>query len=179
MTDDTATEFDTDPDIVDLDASGPADDLSDIEPDEYQAAAEILAQEAAQAQETTADDEPDLDPRDQKYRQRLRDAEAENDRLHGLVEAMQADEVARLAAAQLADPADLFRDGLTVAALCGDDGRVDPARVDAAIHEVLQAHSHWAAPVAAYRGPLHSGATPIPLVPPSKKFADAFTPTSE
>ncbi|SUA03103.1 Uncharacterised protein [Mycolicibacterium fortuitum] len=173
MTDDTAT------DIVDLNAPEAADDLSDLTADDYQAAAEILALEAAQAQETAEDDGRALSPRDQRYRQRLRDAEAENDRLRGLVDAMQADEVARLAAAKLADPGDLFRDGLTVADLCDDGGRVDPARVDGAITEVLQQHPHWAAPVAAYRGPLHSGATPIPLEPPSKKFADAFTPASE
>ncbi|MEN3223390.1 hypothetical protein PUR22_21335 [Mycolicibacterium porcinum] len=175
MTDDTPTEIDAAPDIVDLDGSAAVDDLSDLEPDDYRRAAELMAEQADQGQQDATDAEPDLDPRDQRYRQRWRSAQADVDRLRALVEAMQADEVARLAAGRLADPTDLFRDGATVANLCDDDGRVDPARVDAAIHEVLQAHPHWAL-LSPYRGPLRSGAAPIRLEPPNKTFADAFTP---
>ncbi|MDV3130011.1 hypothetical protein M1247_34265 [Mycobacterium sp. 21AC1] len=178
MTDDTTTQLDADPDG--LDGSAAADDLSDLSEDDYATAAEIIAQEATPTQDDTSDAAPDLDARDQKYRQRLRAAEAENDRLHGLVEAMQADEIHRLAAGKLADPADLLRDGATVADLLDDDGHVDPARVDGAINEVLQGHPHWAAPAAPYRGPLLSGATSIQFDRPTKKFAEAFAPpTSE
>jgi hypothetical protein len=165
------------------------DDLG-LSREDYAAAAETMAEEAAQGRENAASDEstdedstddgtPETDGRDDKYRARLRDAEAENDRLNSLVESMLNDEVARLAAPRLADAADLFRDGLTVADLCDQTGRVDPARVERAADALLSEHPHWRAPVAPYRGPLRSGSTSVPFDGPGKSFASAFAPKPE
>jgi hypothetical protein len=108
----------------------------------------------------------------------LRDSEAENERLRGTIEAMQRAEVARLASAsgRLADASDLFRDGAALADMCGEDGRVDPARVDSAVDGVLEQHPHWQAARLPYRGALHSGATSVRFEQPTKKFVDAFQP---
>lgn len=130
----------------------------------------------ADAFSPVAKDEPEPADRDGRYRARLRDSEAENERLRDTIAALQAAEVNRLAAAKLADPDDLFRDGAALADLCDDDGRVDPSKVDAAVNGVLAAHPHWRQPLAPVRGPLLSGATSVKLEPPSKSFVDAFAP---
>jgi hypothetical protein len=114
--------------------------------------------------------------RDDRYRQRLRDAEAETERLGGLVESMQRAEVARLVASKLADPDDLFRDGLALADLRDDGGNIDAAKVDGAADTVLASHPHWKAPLVRYQGQLFSGSRGKPLEPPAKSFADAFGP---
>jgi hypothetical protein len=172
----------------------------DLTPEEWATAAAELATEAAEAQDGTADDdepdtafvdafapnlvepenvEPEISPRDQRYREQLRDAEADRDRLSGLVESMRRSEVERQAAGRLADAADLFHGGATVADMLDDSGAVDPAKVDSAITGLLEKHAHWATPRARYDGPLQSGATSVPLEPQGKKWSDAFAPNDE
>lgn len=191
------------------DTGGSGGDLG-LAPQEWATAAETMAQEAAQAQDSTdtgdSTDEaaqpqwgdaftpaqPDdlelsrnhsVDPGAEpgRYRERLSAAEAEAEQLRGLVESMRAAEVERLATGtgRLADASDLYRDGVTVADLLGDNGRVDPAKVDGAIDAVLSSHPHWRARVAPYRGRLASGATSVQFDKPTKKFADAFRPNHE
>lgn len=179
-----------------------------LDAEEWSTAAEIMAQEATQAQEEATEDPeadnlggaenappppdwgdaftatpaeaPDADDRPGRYRERLTTAEAEADRLRGMVESMQRAEVDRLAGAQLADAADLWRgdNAPAMADLLGDDGRVDPAKVDGAVSAVLVEHPHWRAPMARYRGEMRSGATERPTEPRSS-FASAFGPKSE
>jgi hypothetical protein len=179
-------------------------DVEDLVADDYATAAESLAQEATQAQDDTADDEaedadapggefvdafrppaatpdnaePEISGRDQRYREQLREAEADRDRLHGLVESMQRAEIGRLVATRLADPADLFHGGAELADLLDDAGGIDPARVDRAVNEVLAQHPHWASPRRAYRGELRSGATERAIEPKSNRWADAFAPST-
>src|ERR1700758_3047520 len=57
-----------------------------------------------------------------KYRRRLRETEAERDALRGRVETMQRNEIQRMAADRLADPADLWRDGAKVSDLLNEGG---------------------------------------------------------
>jgi len=96
--------------------------------------------------------EPDDDNRLSKVRAeaqglrgRLRDTEAERDGLAERVAAFQRAEVVRLATGkdQMADGSDLFRAGVDQATLLGDDGSVDPERVQAAVTDVLTARPHW------------------------------------
>lgn len=163
--------------------------------EEWAAAGEAMAKQAAQGDDGATDDGSDDEPiafadafkpgpvdgpepadRDNRYRARLRDSESEVERLRGTIESLQRAEVARLASAKLGDPADLFRDGAGLADMCGDDGTVDPAKVDNAVNGVLAAHPYWRAPLAPYRGPLRSGATSVTVDQPSKTFVDAFRP---
>lgn len=157
------------------DGSEAPDDLGDITADEYDIAAEILAEEAAQSQEPTT--EADGTPREQRYRQRAHDAEAERDQLRDLVDSMRRSEIQRFVADQLADPADLFRDGLVVADLIDDAGHIDPVKLSNAVDRVLAEHPHWRKPIAPYRGPMFSGSTNTRGIDtPAKGFADAFAP---
>lgn len=79
-----------------------------------------------------------------KYRTRLRETEAQRDALTARLETLQRNEIQRLAADRLADPADLWRDGGTVADLLDAAGNVDPGKVRAAVAETIAAHPHWA-----------------------------------
>ncbi|SHT24389.1 Uncharacterised protein [Mycobacteroides abscessus subsp. abscessus] len=105
-----------------------------------------------------------------KYRRQLRDAEAqrdqiavERDQLGERLAAMQRREAETLAREHLADGADMWRDGLELSAILGDDGDLDPAKVTAAAKAARKAHPHWAAtpPRKGHprRGQLVSGAT--------------------
>jgi hypothetical protein len=170
------------------DTPEPADDLDDLTPDDYATAAAEMAQEAAEAQDASAEvvdaDEPDdeAEPtgRGPRYRERLRDAEAERDRLTTLVEGMRRSEIERVASTMLADPADLFRDGAQVSDVLDADGRIDQGKIAATIDRVLSAHPHWRAEPPKYKGTLHSGATNTRLIDaPSKGFVDAFAPKAE
>ncbi len=83
-----------------------------------------------------------------KYRRRLREAEADRDRLAGLVTGHQRTEVERLAssgagAAALADGADLWAAGVELGDLLDEDGGVDAAKVAAAAAKVLAQHPAW------------------------------------
>lgn len=91
--------------------------------------AEVGRPEWSDAFAPPAEDQDGSKPRgrDERHRERLRETEADRDRLAGLVETMRAAEIQRLAIG-LADPRDLFRDGATVADMLDDDGQVDPAK---------------------------------------------------
>ncbi len=88
-----------------------------------------------------------------RYRTQLREAQAERDALladhDALAErlgTLQRREAERVAGEHLADAADLWRDGLTLAELLDDDGNLDPGKVGGAARTVVEAHKHWAAP---------------------------------
>lgn len=69
-----------------------------------------------------------------KWRRQLREAEAERDGLRTRVEAMQRSEVERLAAGRLSKPESLWKaEGVTLADLLGEDGNVDPEKVEEAV----------------------------------------------
>ncbi|WP_448222740.1 hypothetical protein [Gordonia iterans] len=78
-----------------------------------------------------------------KYRLQLRDVEAERDELRNAVAGYHRDEVERLAAKELADPHDVWRDGLQLDDLLGENGRVDPHLTNEAIQNLVNAHPHW------------------------------------
>jgi hypothetical protein len=81
-----------------------------------------------------------------KYRRQLRDTEAKAATLSNRLEAMQRREVERLAAADLAAPADLWLAGLELADLLTDDGDVDEAKVREAAARVLMDRPTWKRP---------------------------------
>jgi len=73
-----------------------------------------------------------------RYRTRLRETEAERDRLAAMVETLQRAEVARLASQHLAQGTDLLEYGMVgLDALIGEDGRVDPDQVGLATATLL------------------------------------------
>jgi len=83
-----------------------------------------------------------------RYRRQAREAQAERDTLREQLTTMQRGEAERLAKdARLADPSDLWRDGLTPADLLDDAGNLDHDKVTAAVAELVAAHPHWQAPV--------------------------------
>ncbi len=84
-----------------------------------------------------------------KYRRRLREAEAERDTLGSRVETMQRAEVERLAAADLAAPADMWLTGTALPDLLDDDGDVDPAKVTDTIQRIIGDRPSWRAAPAA------------------------------
>lgn len=99
-----------------------------------------------------------------KYRRQLRDAEAQRDQISAERDALgerlstlQRREAERLAAEHLADAADMWRDGLDLAALLDDDGHLNPTKVADAARAVSKAHKHWAAPPRQKRNPSGSG----------------------
>ncbi|MET9326072.1 hypothetical protein [Tsukamurella sp. NPDC003166] len=82
-----------------------------------------------------ADDGPEpQSKREARYRTQLRDTEAERDKLAATVEAMQRTEVERLAGAVIAKPESLWASGVNLADLLGEDGLVDPDKVNTAAH---------------------------------------------
>jgi hypothetical protein len=92
-----------------------------------------------------------------KYRRQLRDTEEQRNALSERLSTLQRREAERLAAEHLADGADMWRDGLDLAALLDDDGNVDPTKVVDAAQTARKAHPHWAAPRPARRNPAGSG----------------------
>lgn len=106
-----------------------------------------------------------------KYRTRLRETETERDELAATVDAYRRADAERAAAKHLADPADLWRDGLTPADLLGEDGKTDPALAAKAAADVAAAHPHWKPACKPYAGPLHSGLGPAPAAAKSWQAA--------
>ncbi|WP_097945435.1 hypothetical protein [Mycolicibacterium agri] len=92
-----------------------------------------------------------------KYRARLRDAEAKRDELTERLATLQRGQAETLAREYLADPSDLWRDGIELTALLDDDGNLDPARVAEVAQETVAAHRHWAAQRPPKRNPAGSG----------------------
>lgn len=112
--------------------------------------------------------------RDQRYRERARTAEAENEKLRATIERMHRAEIHRHAAGILTDPEDLYRDGASVADMIGEDGGVDVDRVKAVAGDVAKGHPHWAARRVPSLAGLRSGSTSLRFEKPTKSFADAF-----
>lgn len=92
-----------------------------------------------------------------KYRRQLREAEAARDQLGERLAALQRGQAETLAREHLADGADLWRDGLDLAALLDHNGQVDAAKVAEAAQATVAAHRHWAAPRPPKRNPAGSG----------------------
>ena len=92
------------------------------------------------------------------YRVKLREAEGERDRLAGVVESMQRQEVERVVAdtgsvgPHLAEGADLWRGGVELAELLDDGGNLDREKLNAARDRVAAEHPHWRAPVPDWSG---------------------------
>lgn len=85
-----------------------------------------------------------------KYRRKLRDAEAERDRLAGVVESYQRAQVEAIATGPgplaLNDGADLWAAGVTLGDLLAEDGTVDADAVAAAVERVTDERPHWRKP---------------------------------
>lgn len=120
------------------------------------------ASEAADAAEVTEDstdgvEEQPVDPElikvkheAKNLRARLREAEAERDSLRESetamresVTAMHRAEAVRVAAGTLSDGEDLFRGGVDLADLLGEDGRLDSAKITEAAKRVAAEHPNW------------------------------------
>lgn len=86
------------------------------------------------------DDDSGLSRRDVKYRERLRETEAERDTLRATVESMQRREVERLTAEHLVKPGSLWTVGVKLEDLLDDDGAVDAEKVRAAAVTARQQH---------------------------------------
>jgi len=91
------------------------------------------------------------------YRVKLRDTEGERDRLAGVVGSMQRAEAERLVTgaltgAGLAEGGDLWRGGVELAELLGDDGQLDHGKLTAARDRVASEHPHWRRPVDSFDG---------------------------
>ena len=174
-----------------------------LSPEDWAAAGATMAREATEAQGDAADGdddgddsdalgpgwrdafapapegEPEPEPagRDARYRRRLKDAEAANDRLSTALAEMQSAEVQRIAADRMADARDLFINVKLADLLDGD--RVDPDRVNAAIDRVLTEKPHWQRPNARYTGELRSGSSQQPVEKSGPSWRDAFAPAPE
>jgi hypothetical protein len=131
------------------------------EPAVEPAAASALTDVSVDAPEPT--DTPETPARGtaaeaKRYRLKLRETEAERDRLAALVERHRRADVERaLSESKLADPADLWRDGLTLDELLDDDGSIDDTKLADAVAAVLAAHPSWAKPT---RKPVDLGQGP-------------------
>jgi hypothetical protein len=126
---------------------------------------DIGAKPPAEVTETTEMAEP-RKSREAKQRIELRETRARLERL-------QKTEVERMATGKLADPSDVWLDGLTVDAVLDDEGDVDPARVDQAIKELIEKRPHWRVQRSPIRRGLLSGASsPADYRQPS--WADAL-----
>ncbi len=123
---------------------------------------------------TGADDKQDR--RDERYRQRLRETEAQRDTLLQRVEHMQRNEVQRLTADRLADPQDLWRE-TELGDLLDDDGHIDTTKVDGRVGALLEEHPHWATPTprTVNANALKSGAS-APEGPRKDPWVSAFSP---
>lgn len=117
------------------------------------------------------------DRRDARYRQRLRETEAERDALLQRVEHMQRGEVQRLTADRLADPQDLWRE-TELADLLDEHGNIDTTKVDSRVGALLGEHPHWATPTPRVvdSRKLKSGAH-APEGPRKDPWVSAFSPS--
>lgn len=138
-------------------------------------------------QQDPAEDKPDR--RDQRYRERLRETEqtleserqawqSERTQMQQRIEAMQRREVERTVADRLADPGDLFRDGVQLADVLGEDGTIDADRLDAAVADCLARHPHYAPrpPAAAPSAAVTFGASRPAMDDEADSWTDAFRP---
>jgi len=117
-----------------------------VAPDTATDATDVDTDSEAPADQRTAahtDDDGKLRREAAKYRTGLRAAEAERDGLRARLDAMQRAEVERLAADDLAQPADLWLLGAVLPDLLDDDGNVDQAKVGAAVKAALTDRPGW------------------------------------
>jgi hypothetical protein len=148
-----------------------------------ESAAEETAEPSPEDYANLSDDDvavPDDQPDGQaKLRRRAQAAEAERDQLAARVETLTRNEIQRLVADKLADPADVWRDGATVGDLLADDGSVDAEKVDGLVAGLLETHGHWGIPApktaSRYSMPA-SGSTPQPTAPRTDPWVKAFSP---
>ncbi len=83
-------------------------------------------------------DAPQRPNREARYRVERNEARAERDALAKRVDQLLTREAERLAAKDLANPADLLTlGGVTIKDLLDDDGEVDPEKVDSVVAEIL------------------------------------------
>jgi len=94
-----------------------------------------------------------------RRRRELRDEQAaheqtraQRDQLRQQLDARDTADVERQLASRLEDPADFWREA-SLADVRGEDGRIDDARLDAAVTELLRTHRHWAKGGAPRRDP--------------------------
>lgn len=78
------------------------------------------------------------------YRRKLRDAEADRDRLAGQLTTYQRRDAEALVGDKLLSASDLWVAGIELKDLLGDDGNVDKAKVDEAVDKLLTDRPHWA-----------------------------------
>lgn len=97
-------------------------------------------QEPQEPEEKPSDDKPSSEAA--KYRTRLRATEAERDELRAHVTELQGEVIRQLLVGKLADPRDF--DQVGVAAVLGEDGRIDREKLDAAVTQLLEEKPHYA-----------------------------------
>ena len=131
--------------------------------------------------DTLPDDRQDGDDNREaaKYRHRAKIAEAERDQLAERLTVLRRAEVERLAAAHLADGADVWRDGVELESMLNDDGDIAADKVEATAKALLEAHKHWrrVAPAAPPASTVTSNGK-ITSDRPGNSFEDAFRPRS-
>ena len=120
------------------------------EPDDAQDAAQAPGDQEVTPDEVSPDDATDdANPGREaaKYRRQLRDAEKIRDTLAARVQKYQTAEAERAAAGpgRLLDPTDLWR-VTELADVVGDDGELDPAKVNTAVDKLLEDKPHYGAP---------------------------------
>ncbi len=129
--------------------------------------------------ETTATEPTDANPGREaaKYRRQLRDAEATRDTLAARVQKYQTAEAERVAAGpgRLLDASDLWR-VTDLADVLGDDGELDPAKVNAAVDKLLEDKPHYGAPqtsldldLGARGAPVKAGSTWSDVIGPPRR----------
>lgn len=111
-----------------------------------------------------------------KYRRRLRDTEADRDRLATQVEALQRAEIDRLATAEGIKPEALWASGANLAEMLTTDGTVDPDRVTIAANAAEQTLG-----LNRRRRGNHVPAEgrQVAHALPKRSFADAFKPRAD
>lgn len=113
-------------------------------PEDYEAAAAAIRAEAENPAEDTPDETGDQPPnRKARYRIRAKEAESARDALAARLDTLQRNEIQRLAADRLTDPADVWRDGAAVADMLDNDGNIDTKKVDTLISGLTTKHPHW------------------------------------
>ena len=166
-----------------------ADDPGDDGIEALIANRELYEQIAAEDAEADGDDDPDdsgdkpASAREARYRVRAREAEQRVEtqgriitELQDHLAAMYRAEAERQAVGRLADPEDLWV-ATQLDDLLGEDGRLDPKRVDQVIGELLNRRPHWGIPSPRRYGGLLSGAS-NQVEPRGSGWSAAFGPTS-
>jgi hypothetical protein len=133
----------TDEELQEEDAAATAEPADEEHPPTAEAEHD---EEGAPSEDRTGDPLAKVRREAASYRVKLREAEGERDRLAGVVEGMQREEVERFAATgmgALSSGADIWAAGVTLADLRGEDGSLDPSKLKAARDRVLTERPHW------------------------------------